>query len=271
LAPRLGQPISVENRPGAGGNIAAEATVRSSPDGYTLLVAPIGIMAVNRHLFPNLPFDPARDLSPVSHLWNTALILLVPDTSPYRSVADLVAAGRVASAPLSCGTSGNGSSDHLVMAAFANRTGLNLAHVPYRAGGPAVMADLMGGRLDMAIGNISAYLGGVRSGRLRALATTGAERWPTLPEVPTMAEAGVTDLVVSSWSGLVGPRGLPDVVRGRLAAEVAAVSSDSAYRARMIEIGGVPVGSGPAELERLSARESARWGEIVRRLGIRAD
>jgi tripartite-type tricarboxylate transporter receptor subunit TctC len=226
-------------------------------------------MAVNRHIFPSLPYDPDRDFTPVAHLWDTSLALLVPAASPHRSISDLVAVGR--SAPLTCGTSGNGTSDHLAMALFAERTGVQLVHAPYRAGGPAVATDLVGGRLDMTIGNFPAYLGGIRGGLLRPLAMTGAARWPGLPEVPTMAEAGVPDLVFSSWTALVGPRGLPGLVRDQLAATVAAVSVDPDYRDRIIGIGGVPVGAGPAELAALTSRETARWGEVVQRLGMRAD
>ncbi len=269
LAARLGQPVVVENRPGAGGNVAAEALARSAPDGHTLLVAQIGIMAVNRHIYPGLPYDPDRDFTPVAHLWDTSLVLLVPAASPHRSVSNLVAAGR--GAPLTCGTSGNGTSDHLAMALFAERTGLQLVHAPYRAGSPAVATDLVGGRLDMTIGNFPAYLGGIRGGLLRPLGMTGAARWPGLPEVPTMAEAGVPDLVFSSWTALVGPRGLPGLVRDRLAAEVTAISADPDYRDRIAGIAGVPIGAGPAELAALTARETARWGEVVRRLGMRAD
>lgn len=274
LAARLGQPVVVENRPGAGGNVAAEALARSAPDGHTLLVAQIGIMAVNRHIYPGLPYDPDRDFTPVAHLWDTSLVLLVPAASPYRSISDLVTAGRASAgrgAPLTCGTSGNGTSDHLAMALFAERTGVQLVHAPYRAGSPAVATDLVGGRLDMTIGNFPAYLGGIRGGLLRPLAMTGAARWPGLPEVPTMAEAGVPDLVFSSWTALVGPRGLPDAVRDRLAATVAAISADPEYRDRITGIAGVPVGAGPAELTALTAREAARWGEVVQRLGMRAD
>ena len=201
LAPRLGQPVVVENRPGAGGNVAEEALARSAPDGYTLLVAQSGIMAVNRHIYPSLPYDPDRDLTPVSHLCDT---LLVPTASPHRTIAELVAAGRAGGTPLTCGTSGNGTTDHLTLALFAERTGARIEHVPYRAGGTAVAADLMGGRLDMTIGNIPAYLGAIQGGRLRALAVTGAARWPALPEVPTMAEAGVPGVVVSGWTAASG-------------------------------------------------------------------
>jgi tripartite-type tricarboxylate transporter receptor subunit TctC len=240
LAPRVGQPIAVENRAGAGGNTAAEALARSPPDGHILLVATIGVMAVNRHVYPRLPFDPDHDLVPVAHLWDTPLVLVVPAGSPHRAVSDLIAAGRAGGARPTCGTSGNGTSDHLALALFAERAGLEVVHVPYRAGGPAVLADLIGGRIDTAVGNVPAYLGGIRGGQIRALAVTGAARWPALPEVPTMAEAGVPDLVVSSWAGLVGPRGLPDGARDRLAAEVATVSADPAYGRRLVEIGGVP-------------------------------
>ena len=269
LAPRLGQAVPVENRAGAGGNVAAEALARSVPDGHTLLVATIGVMAVNRHIYPRLPFDPEQDFAPVAHLWDTPLALVVPAASPHGSVAELVTAGRARR--LSCGTSGNGSSDHMAMALFAERVGLDLVHVPYRAGGPAVAADLIGGRLDMTIGNVASFLGGIRGGQMHALAVTSPARWPALLEVPTMAEVGVPDVAVSSWAGLVGPRGLLASVRDRLAVEVATVSADPAYRRRLVEIGGIPVGAGPAQLAALTARESARWGDIVRRLGIRVD
>jgi tripartite-type tricarboxylate transporter receptor subunit TctC len=271
LAPRFRQPVAVENRAGAGGNVAAEALARSEPDGHTLLVATIGVMAINSHVYPRLSFDPDQDLVPIAHLWNTALALVVPAASPHRSVDELAAAGRATGTRLTCGTSGNGTSDHMAMTLFAERSGLDLVHIPYRAGGPAVAADLIGGRIDMTIGNVPSYLGGIRGGHMRALAVTGTERWPALPEVPTMAEAGVPNVVVFSWAGLVGPRGLPNAMRDRLSTEVAMVFADPAYRRRLINIGGVPVGAGSTEFAAFIARESLRWGEVVRRLGIRAE
>lgn len=270
LGRRLGQTVVCDNRTGAGGGIAAEAVARMAPDGYSLLLGTIGTQSVNRHLYASLPYDPDRDFTPVSHLWNSANVMAVPADSPWRDVQAVIAAGRQRGR-LAFGSPGVGTSDHMASSLFGIRTGLTLEHIPYRGGSAAVQIDLIAGRLDFTIGNVPALMGGIRGGRIRPLAVAYARRWPSLPDVPTMAEAGVADLVVPSWHALVAPRGLPDAIRDRLSAEAAAVVKDSDFRARLLDLGSEPIGSTPAELARFVTAESDRYGDLVRRLGIRAE
>ncbi len=270
MGARLGQPVVCENRAGAAGSIAAEAASRLPPDGYGLFLGTIGTQAVNRHLYARLPYDPDRDFTPISHLWNAVNIMAVAQASPVRSVADLVARGKAAGR-LTFGSPGTGTSDHMASSLFGIRAGLELEHVPYRGGSAAVQVDLMAGRLDFTIGNLPALAAGLQGGGIRPLAVAYGRRWPSLPEVPTMAEAGVAGVEVPSWHALVGPRGLPDHIRDRLAREARTVLLAPAMRARLLDLGTEPVASDPAGLVAWTSAESARYGDLVRRLGISAD
>ncbi len=270
LGQRLGQAIICENRAGAAGSIAAEAASRMAPDGYGLFLGTIGTQSVNRHLYARLPYDPDRDFTPISHLWNAVNIMAVAKDSPVKSVAELVARGK-RGGRLTFGSPGTGTSDHMASSLFGIRAGLELEHVPYRGGSAAVQVDLMAGRLDFTIGNLPALAAGLQGGGIRPLAVAYGKRWPSLPEVPTMAEAGVAGVEVPSWHALVAPRGLPDAIRDRLAAEMRAVLLAPALRARLLELGTEPVASDPAGLLAWTAAESTRYGDLVRRLGISAD
>ena len=270
LGRRLGQPVICENRAGAAGNIAAEAVARLPPDGYGLLLATIGTQSVNRHLYVRLPYDPDQDFTPISHLWNSVNVMAVSAESPWRTVGEVIAAGRERGR-LTFGSPGTGTSDHMASSLFGIRSGLTLEHVPYRGGSAAVQVDLIANRLDFTIGNVPALMGGITGGRIRPLAVAYATRWPSLPGVPTMEEAGVADLVVPSWHALVAPRGLPAAIQDRLAAATAATVTEPAFRARILELGSVPVASTPAGLVAFTAEESTRYGALIRQLGIRAD
>ena len=270
LAQRLGQPIICENRAGAAGSIAAEAAARLAPDGYGLFLGTIGTQAVNRHLYARLPYDPDRDFTAISHLWNAVNIMAVAKDSPVQSVAELVALGRARNR-LTFGSPGTGTSDHMASSLFGIRAGLELEHVPYRGGSAAVQLDLIAGRLDFTIGNLPALAAGLQGGNIRPLAVAYPRRWPSLPAVPTMAEAGVAGVEVPSWHALVGPRGLPDGIRDRLAAEVRGILLAPAMQARLLELGTEPVASDPAGLLAWTAAESTRYGDLIRRLGIRPE
>lgn len=270
LSKRLGQLVVVENRAGAGGNIGSEAASRAAPDGYTLVVATIGVLAINRHIYSRLSFDPKNDFVPISYLWDIGNILVVPASSPWHSVADLVAAGKE-KGQLTYGTPGNGTSDHMASALFIMRAGIEAQHVPYRGGGPAVLTDLMAGRISFSIGNLPSYITGIRGGGLRALAVANATRWPTPPDVPTLTESGVPDVVLPSWSGMLGPKGLPDAIRDRLAAEVMAILAAPEFRNRVQEAGGQAVGTGPDGLTAQIVREDARYADLAQRLQLRVD
>ena len=270
LGARLGQPIICENRAGAAGSIAAEAASRLAPDGYGLFLGTIGTQAVNRHLYARLPYDPERDFTPISHLWNAVNIMAVARASPVRSVAELVARGK-AGGRLTFGSPGTGTSDHMASSLFGIRAGLELEHVPYRGGSAAVQVDLMGERLDFTIGNLPALAAGLQGGGIRPLAVAYDRRWPSLPEVPTLAEAGVPGVEVPSWHALLGPRGLPASIQARLAEEARAVLLEPTMRARLLDLGTEPVASDPAGLVAWTAAESARYGDLIRRLGISAE
>ena len=270
LAQRLGQPIVCENRTGAAGSIAAEAVARMPPDGYALLLATIGTQSVNRHLHARLPYDPERDFTPISHLWNAVNVMAVSADSPWGDVQAVITAGRERGR-LTFGSPGNGTSDHMASSLFGIRAGVTLEHVPYRGGSAAVQLDLIANRLDFTIGNVPALMGGILGGRIRPLAVAYARRWPALPEVPTMAEAGVAGVVVASWHALVAPRGLPPAVRDRLATEAVGVVTRPEFRARLLDLGTEAVGSTPDELVAFTAQESDRYGALIRQLGIQAD
>ena len=270
LGRRLGQTVVCENRTGAGGSIGAAEGARQLPDGYNILMGSIGTQSVNRHLYAHLPYDSDRDFTPISHLWNSANVMVVPAGSPWHSVRDVIAAGRQRGR-LTFGSPGVGTSDFLASSLFGIRTGLTLEHVPYRGGTPAVQIDLMAGRLDFGFGNVPAYFSGIRGGLVRPLAVAFPHRWPTMPEVPTMQEAGVDDLIVPSWHALVAPRGLPLPILNRLAADTQAVLHNAEFRAKLLDIGSESVGASPEETARFITSEAKRYGVLIRRLGIRAE
>ncbi len=269
LGARLGQPIISENRAGAAGSIAAEAAARMAPDGYGLFLGTIGTQAVNRHLYSRLAYDADRDFAPISHLWNAVNVMAVATAAPYRNVQDVVAAGR--QRRLNFGSPGTGTSDHMASSLFGIRAGVELEHIPYRGGSAAVQLDLIAGRLDFTIGNLPALAAGLQGGTIRPLAVAYPRRWPTIPEVPTMAEAGVAGVEVPTWHAMLGPKGLDPAIRDRLAAELRAVLLAPAMRARLLELGTEPVASDPAGLLAWTAQESAKYGELVRRLGIKGE
>jgi tripartite-type tricarboxylate transporter receptor subunit TctC len=273
LAARLttvfGQPFLVDNRPGAGGNLGAEAVAKSEPDGHTLLVGSLGPLAVNAWLFPSLPFDP-RAFAPVSLLIETPKVVAVNPSRPWRGLEELTAAARAAPGRLSAGSAGNGSSLHIALELYKRAAGVDVIHVPYR-GAAAAITDLVGGRLDFVIDNVPNILAQIRAGAVRPLATATEARLPQLPDVPTTAEAGLPALRFGTWFGLVAPPGTPAAVAERLAAAVDAALRDPEIGGRLAEQGAVPGGGTPAEFGRFMEAERAKLEPVIRGSGMRAD
>ena len=271
LAQRLGQPFVSENRTGAGGSIGSEVAARAAADGYSIYAATIGTLTINEHLYARLPYNPGRDFVPSTMIWEGANCLFVSaEKNPARSLPEFIAWARGQGRELSFSSAGAGTTPHLAGEMFKTRIGVQAQHVPYREGSQRVL-DLVSGALDFSVDNVATYTALHREGKLRAIAVASAERWPTLPEVPTMAEAGLADFIVPSWGAFAFPTGTPAPIVARLAAEVRAITADPAVQRRFLTAGGRAVGSTPEEAASFVAAERLRWGEVVRSAGLKAD
>jgi tripartite-type tricarboxylate transporter receptor subunit TctC len=267
LEPRWGQPIVVENRTGAGGNIGAAAVAQAAPDGHTLLIAAAGMMTVSPHLYRDLPFDFARDLAPVAMLGSIPNVMVVPAGSAATEVAAFLRGARTAGRPVTYGSPGSGSYIHVTGALFARETGLPAEHVAYRGSAPALL-DLAAGRLDVMFENLPGALPFIRDGRLRALAVTSPARSPLLPEVPTTAEAGLPGVQAVAWFAAYAPGRTEEALRDRIAADIAAVQRGEEGARGLANLGLTVEVMGPAALGEMVTRERTRFGEIVRAAGI---
>lgn len=269
MGKHLGQPVVVENRPGAGGNIAMEAVVRAVPDGHTLLLGTIGTLVANP-IITRLPFDPVRELVPVSIAVDVFNILVVPADRPWRNAAELIAAAKAAPERLSWGHSGIGGSTHLAGVLLDHLAGTRTVSVSYR-GGAQVATDLISGRIDFAFATAPSVLPHVESGKLRALAVPTARRSKLLPEIPTVQEAGVPGFDVASWYAVLAPRGTPQSAVERLAAAMRGALEDPEVVAVLHRNGLEPMPTTPAEFAEAWAAERARWEPIIRGAGVSAD
>ena len=269
LPERLGQPVVVENRPGAGGNIAAEAAARSAPDGHTLFMGVSGILAANPALYRSLPFDPLRDFAPISQIAFIPNLVVVHPDLPAHDLAGFIAHAKANPGRVHYGSAGNGTSLHLAGALLAARAGLEMVHVPYRGGAPAT-TDLLSGKIQMLASPLVEVVAHVQAGRLRPLAVTTARRSPLLPDVPTVAET-IPGFEVALWNGLLAPSGTPPAAVARLAAETAAALRSADLRNKLAEQGSEPAPSTPEEFARFIRAEIPRWTEVVRLSGASAD
>jgi tripartite-type tricarboxylate transporter receptor subunit TctC len=269
LTESVKQQIIVENRPGANGIIGTEVAARSAPDGYTIVLIPSG-HAVNASLHRKLPYDSIKDFTPITLVGSSPLILAVHPSVPARNVKELAALAKARPEQLTYGSAGIGSSGHLGGALFETLTGTKMVHVPYKGMGIAV-SDLMGGQVSLVFGTSLSVMPHVRSGRLRALATTGAQRSPALPDLPTVAEAGVPGYEASLWYGFVGPARMPPEIVRRLNAEIVAVLKSADVRERLASQGVEARPSTPEEFGRLLVSDLDRWAKVVKRAGIRLE
>ena len=273
LAPKLseylGQQVVVENVPGAGTNIANERVAKSAPDGYTLLINTAAV-AINMSLYRNLPFDTLRDFAPVSVFSESPNVLVVNAKLAAQNVKELIAMARSAPGKLNYSSAGVGTTQHLAAELFKLRTGTFIVHIPDKGTAPSMTA-LIAGEVDLSFANIPSIQGHLKSGRLRALAATAARRDPQLPEVPTMKEAGVEGVEVVVWYGVLAPAATPREIVQKLADGIARTTRDPETRKRMLEQGAAPVGSTPEEFAKLLREEVARWAEVVKISGARAD
>jgi tripartite-type tricarboxylate transporter receptor subunit TctC len=271
LRDRLGQPFVVENRSGAGGNIGIDAVAKAPPDGYTIGATTVGHFAINQYLYARMPFDPERDLQPVSLTWELPNVAVVsPAKVPARTLAEFIAWAKAQRQGVNLGSPGVGTSPHLSGELFGVRAGVTVTHVPFR-GAAQTLPALLSGDVDFAIDNLASYVSAIQQGQLRALAVTSAERWPQLPDVPTMAEAGMPDFVVTSWAGWVVPKGTPRPIVDRLAATQRQLAADQELRQRFLQAGGLLLSSTSEEFAERAARERPMWREMVRVSGAQAD
>ena len=263
LSPRLGQQIVVENRPGAGGAIGTDAVAKSAPDGYTLLIGPIGSQAITHHTLPKRSFDFQRDFAHVSRIGYGTIVFVVPAGSKAQSVKDFVALAKAAPGKLTFASSGTGALIHLTGEMFRLAAGLDMTHVPYK-GTTQILPDLLDGRIDMALDSAPAYLPHLKAGRVRALAVASPRRSALMPELPTMAEAGVPGVVSQTDYAMFAPAGTPREVIALLNREVNAVVQMEDFRARMGALGIEVAGGTPDSLQAEYADELAKWGKVIR-------
>ena len=270
LQEKLGGTFIVDNKAGATGTIGAGFVKRAAPDGYTLLVASLGPYVIAPHLIKNVPYDAAKDFDYLTVAVQAPNVLVVPAASPLKSVADLLAEAKQQPGKQTFASSGNGSSDHLTVELFWQRTGTSGVHVPYKGGAPAV-TDLLGGVVSASFQNINAVVQHIASGKLRALAVTGDKRSALLPQVPTLAEAGVKGVDVYSWQGVAAPRGLPADVKAKLNAAMVAALNDAQLKPKLLEQGFEIVANTPEQFTKFQADEFARWKTVIETGKITAD
>jgi len=266
----FGQQVVVENRPGAGGTIGVDQGAKAAPDGYTIFLAPAGAMAINLSLMPKLPYDPLKDIQPISMLALIPMVAAVPGDSASRSVADFIAQARAKPGALSYGSAGNGTAMHLSGEMFQQMTGTRLGHVPYKGSGPAV-TDLLTGTIPIAFVDLSSALPHIRSGKVRGLATLGAQRTLSAPELPTMAEQGVAGYDAVGWFGLAGPGGMPGDVVERFAAEVGRVMRLPDVREKSLALGAEPAAGTPAQFAAFIRAEIPKWASVVKAGNVKPD
>lgn len=270
MSKSLGQAVSVDNRPGAGGNLGSEMAARSAPDGYTMVMSASSLHGITPFLYSKLTYDPNKDLVPVIVLASFSNVLVVNPAVKANSVKELIALAKAQPGRLSYASAGSGSTIHMSAEMFKHMLGLDITHIPYKGSGPA-LTDLMGGQVQMMFDNIPSSISHIRSGKLRALATTGAKRAAALPDLPTMAEAGVPGYESGAWFGLTVPAGTPKEIIARLNAEGQKATKSPEFIKRMSDLGYEIVGGTPEQMAAMIKDEIQRWGPIVKASGAKVD
>lgn len=270
LSKTIGQPVNVENKPGAGGNIGGVDVARSAPDGYSLLMTTSGINGINPVLYRKMPFDPNKDLVAVAGLVSLSNVLVVHPSVKVNTVQELLTLVRAEPGKITFASSGAGTSIHMSGEMFMYLTGTKMIHVPYKGSAPA-LTDLLGGQVQVMFDNIPSALPHVKSGKLRAIATTGAKRDPALPDIPTIAEAGVKGYEAGVWFGLAAPAGTPADVIAKISTEAIKGTRSPDFVKRMTELGYVVMGVGPEKMTEMLREELARWTPVIKASGAVAD
>ena len=270
LGERLGQPVIIENKPGAGGNIGSDVVAKAPPDGYTLVVGTVGTHAINSGLYSKMPYDPIRDFAPVVLLSTTPNVLVVPASFPANSVQDVIRLAKAKPGELTFASSGAGTSIHLSGEMFKSMAGLDMTHIPYKGSAP-MLIDLLSGQVNMAFDNLSASMAYIKAGKLKALATTGAKRAAGLPDLPTVSEAGLTGYESTSWNAIYAPAGTPKEIVDKLNREANAVLQSPETRKYFTDQGAEAGGGTPAELAAFNRAEIAKWAKVVKDSGAKVD
>jgi tripartite-type tricarboxylate transporter receptor subunit TctC len=270
LSERVGQPVVVENRPGAGGIIGMDAVAKSAPDGYTIVMVYQGLASVNPILYKTPPYETLRDFVPIAQVATFPMILVVNASTPIRSVNDLVDQARAKPGSMNYGSAGNATTSHLVMELFKRKAGLDLVHVPYKGEAPA-LTELMGGRVSVVFNSLPSVLSHIQSGKVRALAIATKQRSKLVPDVPTITESGIPDLEVPGWYGVLAPAGTPRSVVDRLSREFNAIVSDPETRARLASQGIDLAATSSEAFGKWIRDETERWRKVVADAGITPD
>ena len=263
MSESFGQPVIVENRPGANGNIGTDVAAKATPDGHTLLMVTAGSHGINPSLYRKLPWDAVKDFAPVSLVAMVPNIMVVNNSVPAKSVKEFIAHLKANPNKFNYGSPGNGSTAHLSQELFKTMTGTSMQHIPYK-GSAGVLADVIGGQIIVTIDNMPPYLPQVKAGKLRALAVSTAKRSPALPDVPTIAEAGVPGYASSAWFGLVAPAGVPKPIVDKLAAETQRILKLPDVNERLSSLGAEPVGDRPEQFSAMIKSEIAKWAKVIK-------
>lgn len=268
LTKTMGQPVIVDNRPGAGGNVGTDQVAKSAPDGYTLVLGTAGTMTVNPWIYKNMPFDTVKDFQPVSLIATLPNLMVVNPKVPAKTVQEFVAWAKKQPGKVFFASSGNGNTPHMTAELFNLTTGLSMEHVPYKGSSPA-LTDLIGGSgVQVMFDNMPSAIGHARSGALRAIAVTGPKRVESEPNIPTVSESGYPDFQVVTWFGLFAPAGIPGPVLERLNREVVEAVRSPDVKKRLIELGAEPTANSPTEFAQLVKTERERWGKVVKTANI---
>jgi tripartite-type tricarboxylate transporter receptor subunit TctC len=267
---RLGQPIIVDNKPGAGGNLGADMVAKSAPDGYTLLMGTVGTHGINQSLYPKMPFDPIKDFAPITLVATTPNVLVLNPTLPVNSVPELVAYAKAHPGALSFGSGSNGSAGHLAGELFKTETGVNMVHIPYKGGAPALQA-LLAGDTQLMFDNLANSTPQLKAGKLKALAVTTAKRSALAPELPTLAETGLPGFDIYTWWGFMAPAGTPKEIIAKWNAEVTRILATPEMKAFFAQQGAEPAPTTPEQFAALIRSEIPKYAKIVKASGAKVD
>jgi len=265
-----GYSFIVDNRPGSGGNIGVDAAAKSSPDGYTFVLGQTSNLAINPTLYPKLPYDPIKDLTPVSLVASAPLVIVAGAATPYKSLAEIVSTAKAKPDSINFASSGNGTVSHLAAELFQKEAGIKLTHIPYK-GATQGVTDVIGGQVQLYISSIPTLQPHIKSGKMRAIAVTSAKRVPEMPQVPTVAESGYPNFDAVTWFGILGPANLPKDVVAKLNADINKALKDDDLSKKLAAEGATAAGDTPEQFAKLIRDDIARWGNVVKESGAKID